>query len=131
MTPRFLDLDEVLHLHARQLEAFGGRPGIRDLGALQSVLSMPEAGLGERYFHADLWSMASAYLFHLCQNHPFVDGNKRVALAASRYFLHLNGLGFAGKSDDLLALTLNTAAGKLKKPAIAAYFKRHAKRTHP
>lgn len=128
MNVRFLEMDEIMHLHARQLAAFGGTPGIRDLGALQSALAMPEAGMGDVYFHQDLWSMASAYLFHLCQNHPFVDGNKRVALAASRYFLHVNGQGFGGESEGLLKLTLDTASGRLQKPAIAAYLKKHAKK---
>jgi death-on-curing protein len=125
---RFLELDEVLHLHQRLLEHYGGADGIRDLGALQSALAMPQAGMGDVYFHKDVWEMAAAYLFHLCQDHPFVDGNKRVALAACRYFLHRNGYGFAGDSEELVALTLETAAGKRKKPAISAWLKKRAKK---
>ena len=129
MKIRFLELDEVLYLHQCQLEQFGGADGIRDFGALQAALAMPEAGMGEDYFHKDVWEMAAAYLFHLCQNHPFVDGNKRVALAACRYFLHVNGNGFAGESEELLALTLETASGKKRKPAIAVWLKRRTRRS--
>jgi death-on-curing protein len=128
MNPRFLNIDEVLHLHQRQLEQFGGSPGIRDLGALQSALAMPESGMGDQFFHKDFWEMVAAYLFHICQMHPFVGGNKRVALASSRYFLHVNGHGFVGESKGLLKLTLDTASGKKDKAAIAAYFKAHSKR---
>ena len=127
MSVRFLELDELLHLHQAQLDAFGGSPGIRDLGALQSALAMPEAGFGEDFFHRDLFEMAAAYLYHLCQGHPFVDGNKRVALAACRYFLHLNGKGFAGDSEGLYRLTIATASGRKDKAAIAAYLRKQAR----
>lgn len=127
MSLRFLGLDEVLCLHQRQLELYGGTPGIRDLGALQASLGMPEAGIGDDFFHKDLWEMAAAYLFHLCQNHPFVDGNKRVALAACRYFLHVNGAGTPGDSEALYKLTMGTASGKLDKAAIAAILRKSEK----
>ena len=127
MNARFLELDEVLHLHQRQLERYGGSSGVRDLGALQSALAMPASGMGDEYFHKDFSEMTAAYLFHLCQNHPFVDGNKRVALAASRYFLHLNKQGFVGDSEELLTLTLGTAAGKKSKAAVAEFFRKRVK----
>jgi death-on-curing protein len=126
VNPRFLQLEELLQMHQRQLELYGGTPGIRDLGALQSAMAMPEAGMGDEYFHKTLAEMAAAYLFHLCQNHPFVDGNKRVALAAARYFLHVNGAGFAGDTQSLLKLVMDTASGKFKKDQITAYFKKHS-----
>lgn len=128
MKPRFLTLDEVLYLHQRHLELYGGSSGTRDLGALQSALAMPEAGMGDDYFHKDLHEMAAAYLFHLCQNHPFVDGNKRVALASCRYFLHLNGRGFAGDGESMLKLTLDTAAGKIGKAEITDYLRKAGKK---
>ncbi|HTA16818.1 MAG TPA: type II toxin-antitoxin system death-on-curing family toxin [bacterium] len=128
MKPRFLTLDEVLHLHQGLLDLYGGASGTRDLGALQSSLAMPEAGMGDEYFHKDLYEMAAAYLFHLCQNHPFVDGNKRIALASCRYFLHLNGKGFAGDGESLLKLTLDTASGKLGKAEIADYLRKAGKK---
>ncbi len=76
----FLTLDEVIALHADQIERYGGRPGIRDLGLLQSALGTPSATFEERFLHEGLHEMAAAHLFHIVRNHPFVDGNKRVGL---------------------------------------------------
>ena len=76
MSPDFLTLDEVLEIHRDQIERYGGAAGIRDLGLLQSALAQPSATFGGQYLHADLHEMAAAYLYHLVQNHPFLDGNK-------------------------------------------------------
>ena len=84
--PRFLTLEEVVRIHGDQIARYGGLEGIRDLGLLQSALAMPEAGFGSQYLHEDLASMAAAYLFHLVQNHPFADGNKRVGIVAALVF---------------------------------------------
>lgn len=126
--PQFLGLPDVLRLHAHQLKVYGGGEGIRDLGMLESALGMPSASFGDAYLHGGLFEMAAAYLFHLCQNHPFVDGNKRVAAAAAFSFLYLNGFELGGSQDGFRDLVLGTASGKLQKPAIAAYLKRHAKK---
>jgi death-on-curing protein len=80
--PRFLSADEVLTLHETGIDAFGGSHGMRDAGLLDSALAIPRQGIGGEYVHEFPFGMAAAYLFHLCANHPFVDGNKRVALAA-------------------------------------------------
>jgi death-on-curing protein len=72
--PVFLTLGEVIEIHHDQIERYGGDSGIRDLGLLQSAMAMPAAGFGGRYLHADLCEMAAAYLFHITQNYPFVDG---------------------------------------------------------
>ena len=80
MRPLFLTLEEVREIHIDQIERYGGGPGIRDISLLQSAIAMPAAGFGEQYLHGDLFEMAAAYLFHLVQNHPFVDGNKNLAI---------------------------------------------------
>jgi len=90
--PIFLSLGEVLEIHRDQIDRYGGHPGIRDIGLLQSALAMPAAGFGGRFLHTDLFEMAAAYLFHITQNHPFVDGNKRTGAVASLVFLSLNGV---------------------------------------
>jgi death-on-curing protein len=82
----FLSRDEVLVAHARLLEAFGGAQGIRDMGLLESALHRPATG-----YYADLAEMATALFESLLMNHPFVDGNKRVAFFATDVFLRLNG----------------------------------------
>jgi death on curing protein len=126
--PVFLGMSEVLRLHEHQLQAYGGGAGVRDLGMLESALAMPNASFGDQYLHTDIFEMAAAYLFHLCQNHPFVDGNKRVAAAAAFSFLYLNGWELSGSQEAFRDMVLDTASGRLQKPAIAAYLKKHAKK---
>jgi death on curing protein len=77
MTPRFLDLVEVLEIHQSRIDRYGGSPGVRDLGLLQSAVAQSSAGFGGEFLHSDLYEMAAAYLFHVARNHPFIDGNKR------------------------------------------------------
>ena len=91
MEPSFLTLADVIRIHVDQIERYGGLAGIRDLGLLQSALAMPGASYGGEWLHRDLFEMAAAYAFHLSQNHPFVDGNKRTALASALVFLEPNG----------------------------------------
>jgi len=81
--PVFLGLGEVMEIHRDQIERYGGRPGIRDMGLLQSAVSMPAVGFGDYYLHSDIYEMAGAYLFHIIRNHPFVDGNKRTGAIAA------------------------------------------------
>ena len=83
---QFLSLDEVEAIHARLIEVFGGPPGIRDRGLLDSALHRPQSG-----YYQDVVEMAAALFESLIINHPFVDGNKRVAFFATDVFLRLNG----------------------------------------
>ena len=91
MEPDFLALDEVLEFHQQQLAAYGGIQGVRDQGLLESAVAMPQASFGGEYLHTDLFRMAAAYAFHLAENQPFLDGNKRTALMTALVFLDLNG----------------------------------------
>ena len=88
--PEFLAVDDVLQIHDEQLAAYGGVAGIRDQGLLESAVAMPQASFGEVYLHEDLSHMAAAYAFHIAQNQPFLDGNKRTGLVAALVFLDLN-----------------------------------------
>jgi death on curing protein len=90
MEPVFLTLDEVLEIHEQQIELYGGSHGLRDPGALESAVATPQATFGGEYLHTTIPEMASAYLFHLAQNHPFIDGNKRVGANAAIAFLLMN-----------------------------------------
>jgi death-on-curing protein len=126
--PVFLDLSDVLRLHAHQLKTYGGRTGVRDLGALESALAQPHAAFGGQPLHAGLFEMAAAYLFHLCQGHPFVDGNKRVGAAAAFSFLYLNGWRLGGSAEGLRDLVMATASGKATKAQITAYLRKHSTR---
>jgi death-on-curing protein len=85
-TVAFLSRDEVLEIHRALLERFGGPAGVRDLGLLESALYRPRTG-----YYKDLAEMAAALFESLIMNHPFIDGNKRVAFFATDVFLRLNG----------------------------------------
>jgi death-on-curing protein len=100
--PVFLTLAEILILHNRQIFHLGGDIGIRDLHLLESALAQPEASFGGKWLHADLFDMAAAYSFHICQNHPFIDGNKRTALDAALTFLEMNGISLFDPQKKLL-----------------------------
>jgi len=89
--PLFLTVDEVQELHDDQLRRFGGSAGVRDLGALASAVATPASTFDGEFLHADLFHMAAAYAFHIAENQPFVDGNKRAALNAALVFLDING----------------------------------------
>jgi death on curing protein len=84
--PEFLTVDDVLLIHDEQLEAYGGIQGIRDNGLLESAAMMPQASFGGEYLHQNLFEMAAAYAFHIAENQPFLDGNKRTALVSALVF---------------------------------------------
>jgi len=111
MTPLFLELEQVLRLHRSMIERYGGIDGTRDPGLLESALAMPRASFGGTFLHADLWEMAAAYLFHIVQNHPFLDGNKRTGAAAAIVFLSMNDVDVEEDEDGLVEITHATATG--------------------
>src|SRR5260370_603870 len=102
MALTFLTLDEVLEIHRDQIARYGGASGIGDVGLLQSALAQPPASFGGQFLHADLFEMAAAYLFHIVQNHPFIDGNKRVGTVAAIVFLKLNNHSINATQDELV-----------------------------
>lgn len=127
MTPLFLGLEEIICIHDDQLARYGGAPGLRDPGLLQSALQTPQAGVSGGYLHDDLYEMAAAYLFHIVQNHPFIDGNKRVAAVSALVFLKLNGVEIVAANDALVEMVLNVATGGMSKVGVAEFLRRHAK----
>ena len=129
MDPLFLSLDEVLEMHQQQIDQYGGSPGIRDSGGLQSALATPQATFSGEYLHPSIPTMAAAYLFHICQNHAFVDGNKRVGANAAITFLLLNDWEPDFEPDELADLVLSVASGVLDKTALTAVFELHCRPT--
>lgn len=97
---RYLTLGEVLELHRRILESSGGATGLRDLGALESSVAQPRISVGGEDAYPTLVEKAAALCFSLVQNHPFVDGNKRIGHAAMEVFLLLNGLQIQASVDE-------------------------------
>jgi death-on-curing protein len=122
--PLFLSLDEVRQLHAYQIEQFGGDDAILDLDKLESALAQPRQGFGGQYVHVGLPAMAAAYAFHICQNHPFADGNKRTAAHSAIVFLALNGYEVELPTDEAEHLILGVARGEASKQDLADFFGR-------
>ena len=126
MQSLFLDMDRVLRIHLSLLEYFGGEQGVRDIGLLHSAIAMPQASFGGEFLHKDLFEMAAAYLYHIGQNHPFIDGNKRTGAAAAIIFLAMNGVELEADEEGLVKLTLAVAQGKAGKQQIAEFFRKTA-----
>jgi death-on-curing protein len=115
---RHLSVEAVVAIHAEVLAAHGGLPGLRDRGLLESAVAAPQASIGGKPLIVDPIEVGAAYLFYLCRNHPFADGNKRTALAAALVFLLVNArLPDPGlpqrKMADWESLVLDVASSKL------------------
>ena len=118
----FLEEKHVLYLHARTLEVHGGATGLRDSKILDAALNMPKATYGGVLLHSDPSSIAAAYFYHLCQGHPFVDGNKRVAVLTALLFLEYNGFGVDIPQDVLTRATFSVAKGEWSKERLTQFF---------
>ena len=116
---RWLTLKNVLVIHERQLERFGGAAGIRDQGMLESALSRPVNKW--EYERADLVDLGAAYAFGIARNHPFVDGNKRVAFLTMAAFLRLNGARFKPSQEAATAAMLALASGEIDEAGLARW----------
>jgi death-on-curing protein len=112
----FLNKQEVIELHARAIDAFGGSHGLRDEGALESALIAAE----NRHFYAeaDAIGCAAAYAYHLTQAHAFIDGNKRVAAVVTEIFLEVNGVSLDAAEDQLYELYMWVADGTLSRDEV-------------
>jgi death-on-curing protein len=108
-----LSVEIVREIHAEALRKFGGSDGVRDENLLASAVLTPQSSFGGRSPYADLVEIAGAYLFYLCGNHPFIDGNKRTAMMAAIVFLRLNEIEPAPDSDEWERLVLDVASSKL------------------
>lgn len=105
-----LTVDIVREIHAEAITRFGGTEGVREMALLESAVAAPQATVGGQSPYADLTDVAAAYLFYLCRNHPFVDGNKRAALGACLVFLRLNGVEPQEDGPGWEELTMAVAA---------------------
>ena len=115
MSVHFIPEEIVLIIHTDLLQRYGGSAGLRDRNLLESAIAQPKITVGGKYAHKTIFDKAAAYGFHVCMNHPFVDGNKRTALAACLVFLEVNGL-LSKRKLPLAAwesLVLDVAASRL------------------
>jgi death-on-curing protein len=122
---RYLTLNEVLRLYQAVIEQSGGTPGIRDLNALESALAQPRQTFAGQDLYSSLVDKAVALGFSLLQNHPFVDGNKRLGHAAMEVFLILNGYEINATDDEQEGVILQLAAGEMSREEFADWLRSH------
>jgi len=124
----YLSVEQILRLHETGIEVFGGSAGLRDRGALESAVARPAMTFGGEDLYPDEASKAAALLHSLVMNHAFVDGNKRVGIAAAELFLRLNGFRLAGDDSELEELTVTVARGEIDAEALAIWFRQRISR---
>ena len=112
-----LSVEIVREIHTEALAKFGGLGGIRDGNLLASAVLAPQSSFGGKSPYADIVEVAAAYLFYICCNHPFLDGNKRTAMMAAIVFLRLNGIDTLPDSERWEQLMLDVAASKIDRDA--------------
>ncbi len=122
-TIQYLSVEQVLALHGALVQAFGGAAGLRDRGRLEAAVARPAATFGGEDLYDDLAAKAAALMHSLVLNHPFVDGNKRVGVAAAELFLSCNLQLLSVTDDELEALTLAVAQGTIEAEALAIWFR--------
>ena len=115
----FLTLTDVLQIHNDQINRYGGSPGIREQNLLLSALAQASSTFSGEYLHTDIYQMAAAYLFHICNNHPFIDGNKRTAIVSTIVFLELNDVEVTADESNLEKVVFSISQGKMDKLSIA------------
>jgi len=126
--PIFLTLDEVTFIHQNQIEIFGGDTEIRNIDLLISSLAQPQIQFGGEFLHRNLYEMGAAYLFHIVQNHPFVDGNKRTGSAVAYGFLRLNGLQITATPDEFGDLIMSVAKGETEKTKVTEFLRANTRK---
>lgn len=119
----YLSAEQLVALHAFQIERFGGLSGIRDRGGLESAAARPAMTFGGEDLYPDIAAKAAALMHSLVMNHPFVDGDKRVGIAAAELFLELNGARLAASDAELEEPTLSAARGELAAESLAIWFR--------
>ena len=128
MAIRFLPEELVTIIHSDLLQRYGGKAGIRDVALLQSDLAQPKVTVGRKFVHKSVFDKAAAYGFHLCKNHPFIDGNKRVAFVLMDLFLQRNGWEIAANEEDAYSLMIDLSSGNVSKTELSSWLKNHSAR---
>ena len=123
----YLSVEQLLELYRALIRHFGGRSGVRNRGGLESAAARPAATFGGDDLYPDLAAKASALMHSLILNHPFVDGNKRVGVAAAELFLRLNGAALDASDEEFELVALATAAGEVEPEALAIWFRQRVR----
>lgn len=124
--PRFLTMAEVLLILEDQIRRYGGQYGLRDPALLSSALAVPGASWSGAYLHEDIPEMAAAYAYHISGNHPFIDGNKRVALAAALVFLDINGYDLICPEKKIYEIMMAVASGAMGEAELVKRFRKYS-----
>lgn len=125
MAPRWLTMDMVIAMHSELVVTFGGIPGIRDKGLLESALDRPK----NLYAHEDRPQpprLAAAYCAGIVNNHPFLDGNKRTGYVVAHTFIEMNGYGFSPPEAEVVTVIMSLAAGGADENGLAEWFSRYS-----
>ena len=122
---QYLSPEQILFLHSRLIAETGGAHGVRDLGMLLSAIGRPQATFEETDLYPDLFLKAAALMDSLVRNHPFVDGNKRTAIASAALFLRINGYQLAVENNEMVRFALACAQSQLSLDEIVEWFKRY------
>ena len=125
MSVHFIPDDVVFTIHTDLLHRYGGEAGIRDRNLLASALAQPKMTAGGKYLHNSIFDKAAAYGFHVCMNHPFIDGNKRVALVLMDIFLRKNGWEIESPEEEIYTMMISLASGKINKSQLSLWLKEH------
>ena len=119
--PKWVQCEAVIVVHDRQIELFGGQYGLRDEGLLESAIARPQNFY--LYEGADIVRLAAAYGYGICQNHPFVDGNKRTAFVVMVAFLKLNGCKFSASQIEVVSIMEKLADGKCSEEQLTQWLR--------
>ena len=127
----YLSKEQILSLHRRIIKATGGSPGLREESGLEAAVARPAATFDGYDLYPAMSEKAAALMHSLLMNHPFVDGNKRVAIAAAELFLEINGHRIVASEDDMESMALAAAAGQLGKEELTIWFKQNVTSVDP
>ena len=119
----FIPKQVILHFHEQLIELYGGTPGIRDEQLLDSALEQPKSSFGSSFLNESIFEMAAAYGFHICKNHPFVDGNKRISLVAMDTFLQENGYEITASEKETYKIIIALSSGEISKKELTEWLK--------
>ena len=119
----FIPKQVILYFHEQLIELYSGTPGIRDEQLLDSALEQPKSSFEGSFLHESIFEMAAAYGFHICKNHPFVDGNKRISLVAMDTFLQENGHEITASEKETYKIIIALSSGEISKQELTEWLK--------
>jgi death-on-curing protein len=128
MSVHFVPDEIVLTIHTDLLQRYGGEAGLRDRNLLESALAQPKMTIGDKYAYKTIFNKAAAYGFYIYMNHPFVDGNKRVALVLMDIFLQKNGWEISATEEETYSMMISLSSIRLSKVQLSLWLKEHSSR---